>query len=472
MAKDKKQVLAQGTLNFTRDEIPSVTEGKSNAMDFMHALNTGNPHAKRLFVEATKKDKELSLADKYLVGTYQWAKYFNLTAKERKNTEHIPAAVRRAMRVAHRFELDDEFTAMVTEVSSRTPAEKLLYRLQFSTIPYDKVWIEFNLKVKVRAMRRFHGLSDEIPYGVAERMGVLIERVDERMATVTMVCEQPDDKDPVTGNLAGYIFSVDERSLKLVNVKYNGHTPFALEYRNRGVLQHIAEQRDLDDATFEIMLRSAGRGSLWGYATGKPSRTGIVDSNRDFMMNVRVPTFLERHGELTFSPQYEYFEMTGRGRKFMEPVTELIGKEVIEFSGMMRWIITVLAMLNEVPVRSHFVIPKHHIKIGLTERRPALDFHRLTLTLPKIRPVPFIERQLSNVERHHKAHDVRQHWRTYLAETPCGRENHAWEYDYAEGYRLCGRCMSFSRLIHEHVRGDPSLGWVRKDYVLKPSRQI
>jgi hypothetical protein len=27
--------------------------------------------------------------------------------------------------------------------------------------------------------------------------------------------------------------------------------------------------------------------------------------------------------------------------------------------------------------------------------------------------------------------------------------------------------MAYGRLIHEHVRGDPNLGWVHKDYVIK-----
>jgi len=108
---------------------------------------------------------------------------------------------------------------------------------------------------------------------------------------------------------------------------------------------------------------------------------------------------------------------------------------------------------------------------GMLKRTQAMDYHRVTLRLPKTKPIPFIERTLANVERRHKAHEVREHWRTYVQDNACRREEHQWEYDYPEGYRLCGKCLSFSRLIHEHVRGDASLGWVRKDYVIRPSKQ-
>ena len=66
-----------------------------------------------------------------------------------------------------------------------------------------------------------------------------------------------------------------------------------------------------------------------------------------------------------------------------------------------------------------------------------------------------------------RAHEVRAHWRTYLHEQHCGYEQHDWVYDHDNGYRLCGKCEAYGRLIHEHVRGDAKLGWVNKTYVLK-----
>jgi hypothetical protein len=135
--------------------------------------------------------------------------------------------------------------------------------------------------------------------------------------------------------------------------------------------------------------------------------------------------------------------------------------------GQMRWLVTALAMLNEVPVRADYVQPSHSMRAPRSKRHNFLDYHKCSLRLPKTRPIPYLERYLANVERKHRAHEVRGHWRTYLHESYCPTEEHAWEYDHDNGYRLCGKCMGYSRFIHEHVRGDASLGWVKKDYVIK-----
>ena len=461
-APRSEKVLNSGELSFTRDQIPTVTGGASPAMDFADALLRGNPHAERLAAGAMIVPDERSLADKFIMSTYQWAKHFNFNAHQRKKSEHIPAAYRLAMRHARRFQLDNEFTRIATDVSSRTPAEKLLYRLQFATLPYDKVWIEFDLHVKVKAMREFHGATPTVVEGVPRNMGLLIERVDNFMSTITMIGELDDaDMKICVPLFSAYIISLDERELTQ-NVTLNGCTPFALLHR-AGKMLEIFKNEELKD---NELLVNISKGSLWGYATGG---SGLVTGAHDFADRVRAPIFLLQHGDLAFSRFYDFFELAGRNLYTTE-MSKMFTAEISEFSGMARWLVTVLAMLNEVPIRSHYVLPTHSIKIGF-EKKPALDFHRLTLRVPKIRPVVFVERKLSNVERKHKAHEVMQHWRTYLVDNPCGYEQHQWEYDYDEGYRLCGKCMSFSRLIHEHVRGDPNLGWVRKDYVIKPSRQ-
>jgi hypothetical protein len=158
-------------------------------------------------------------------------------------------------------------------------------------------------------------------------------------------------------------------------------------------------------------------------------------------------------------------------RDEMEAIGQLLVSETTEFTGMMRWVVTILACLNEVPIDSHHVQPEGSIRTGLTGRRPLMDYHRVVLRVPKEKPVQYIERQLRSASRR-RAHEVRSHWRTYVQPVTCRRDDHEWTYDYEEGYRLCGKCMSFSRLIREHIRGDASLGWVRHDYVVKPSKQF
>ena len=298
-------------------------------------------------------------------------------------------------------------------------------------------------------------------------MGLLLERVDEQMATVTLVSENRGGDDLTVPGFVGYLFSLDERHLPY-NRTYNGMTPFDMGHRFKQLEKLPDFAKVMSHPQAEEIMRHATRGALWGYG----SLDGMVNTSSDLLTHTRVPSFLERHGEMAFSRFYDFFEFAkGEFHRTQARIVGFVNDEIIEFTGMMRWIVCVLAMLNEVPTRSDLIKPQHSMRAGLTRRVPAFDYHRITLKLPKTKPVPWIERHLSNVERKRKAHKVRQFWRTYLHEGACPRDTHNWEYDYKEGYRLCGRCMSFSRLIHEHVRGDPSLGWVNKDYVIKPNRQ-
>lgn len=473
--RDMYKAPTEGNLTFTRDQIPTVTGGASPAMDFTNALMTGNPEALRLAQEAgidltkvdvlearTRRKKEESLADSLMAATYQWCKEFSFTAANEKRVMPILNHYRQSMRQAHRFELDNDFTQYATEVSNRTLPEKLLYRLQFATLPYETTWIEFNLRVKVRTMRMFHG-HDDMPQGLGDRMGILLKRVDDTMATVEMVGEGVAAPDTTAPCLHGYIFSLNERPLTFQR-KYNGLTPMSMQQRADFLSGH-PYWSDLGTPEAREVINNVSRGALWGYGQG----SGIIEG-RD-VKTLRIPKLLEQHGECAFSPFYDFFEESGRmNQRIMEKMSTAMTNEIAEFAGMMRWVVTVLAMLNEVPTRSEYRKPQHAVRAGLTRRLPAFDYHRITLQLPKTKPIPYLERHLANVERKHRAHMVREHWRTYLVEKPCGREEHAWEYDYENGYRLCGKCLSQSSLIHEHKRGDESLGWVHHEYSVKLRR--
>jgi hypothetical protein len=486
-----EKVLQSGTLSWMPGEIPSVTGGKSPAMDLSEALLRGDPKAHQMVEQAMggkvgapivipkgaplsdvhdamdqmagKPKDEASVADKFLASTYDWCKYFNYTGRETKLVTPILMAYRQAMRQAHKFVLDNEFVEYATSISNRMTPAKLLARLPLATLPYETTWIEFDLRTKVRVMRSFHGLSPMPDTGyVAQRMGVLLERINETMCTITMVCEG----DPITTpNLTGYVFSTDERTLRF-DQPYHGLTPFDAAYRMDRLKGMPVFEDITNDPDAGAMFHRVTHGALWGFAG---NQAGVINNSKEF----RIPEFLERHGELAFTRFYDFIEDARKTQhRVMDELSKMITTEMAEFTGMMRWLVIVLAMLNEVPTRANFIQPMHTMRAGLTKRIAAFEYHRLTLRLPKTKAIPYLERKLSNVERRHKAHEVRQHWRTYLhAEQQCLPDEHAWEYDEEHGYALCGKCMGYRRRIPEHVRGDPSLGWVRKDYVIKPSKQ-
>ena len=515
---DAPKVLKSGTITLPPGSIPSPSGGKSSAFDFSQALMRGDPVALQALENAThekpgiidpasfgfhipdpgpnpnrprwvrpdgvidvdklledhpmpKDEPEPSLADEFIASTYTMGKALHLSGRPLKEFDVSMMRYRDDMRKAHRFVLDDEFTRFASELSSKCTAEKLLTRLEFATLPYETTWIEFDLWVKLRVMRTWHGLDPEgfNKDDTSQKMGMLVHRINETDALCEIVNRWGNGI--VGPNLLAYLFSTREREWG--ETRYFGSMPMSVIAHKAMTGEGFRAANELGISIEEQQrlgkLGTRLGGSMWGF-TEKGQSTFIRDVSE--LSKIKTPEFLLRHGDAAFSRMYyaldDGLRKAGYETETMDTTVQI---ELAEFTGMMRWLVIVLAMLNEVPTRSDYVQPSHQMKAGLTKRIRAVDYHRLTLRLPKTKPVPYLERKISGVEHHRKAHEVRAHWRTYLHDEHCSFDDHLWEYDNDNGYALCGRCMAFRRRIREHVRGDPNLGWVRKDYVIKRSEQ-
>lgn len=376
--------------------------------------------------------EEPALADKFIATTYKEPKrLFN--GRWRKEAEDIMFRYRQDIRKAHRFVLDREFVQWAT-VMATAPAERILARLQYATLPYETTWIEFDLHEKMRTIGRIHRANTVSLKDVAPRCGCLLQRINETDSLCTLVSEIDDAAAP---HMCSYFFSTIERPMP--QMKHYGCTAF--------------EGRD-------------SRATLWGFTHRE---TPVITPGKE---NLVTPKFLERHGDVATSRMFQFYRMLmAQQGKPDKMLADAATEELKQFTGHMRWIVTVLAMMNEVPVYAEHVVSSHQQRIDHVRKKQLVDYHRVSLRLPKIKPQVFLERHLNGtLDRRHRAHEVRTHWRTYLHEAHCSAETHDWEYDHENGYRLCGKCMAYGRRIDEHIRGNPELGWVRKDYVIKKEK--
>lgn len=416
---------------------------------------------------------EPSLADRFVAGTYDYAKRFDFTAREAKIIEPVMVHYREDMRRARRFVLDDDLTRYITELAARLTPEKALQRLRICTLPYDICWVEHDLPVKVRTMRALAPPSsaerlDPDLSAVGKRLGLLLYRISDEAMGVQLVGETSPDH--VGANMSSYLVSLTPVSDFLKMPK--GHTgmqsahTYVKKYEDEAGLnpRHHRDDDRVDERNMSIP---------WGYhhVDGKPAPVPDVFGT---MATLRLPAELDHLACIGFGRLYEpwrqiFIQRAGLQRAHKH-LYELITQEWVEFTGIVRWIAALLSVLNDVPtIRRGWVQPTGKIRTGLTAHRPFFDYHKLTLVLPKrVTDAPkYLEREFARSSRRHKQHDVRQHWRTFLEVEHCGYYDHDWVYDYENGYRLCGKCMSKSTLIPEHLRGDPALGRVTKDYVLK-----
>lgn len=493
-----------GQTSFSRNEIPSVTGGKSPALDFVHGLMTGNPHAQARVQEVMDRgalkhasttlgghvmrdnagrvpgvkvdyeddpEKKPSLADHFIRCTYQYDKAFGLDKHQMKKVERVLRQYRHDVQHAHRFELDNDFVTYATEIGSTIAAEKLLARLQYATLPYEVTWIEFDLRRKVKVMHEIHGVdTNTFDYStVGERLGLLLHRLNDTDFCVQIICESFEVEHFVSPTLICYFVSLTEHHWKPHIYPQSGCRPSALDDDiNIDTFTYLDTRGD-QGGNVEVSTSIVARASLWGYSTEKLETT-MVRKVKD-LERIRMPAFLNLHGELGWSRMYcSVVHPNVKTDEQRQNVASIIGHEIGEFTGLVRWIVVVLAMLNEVPISTNLRQREGKMRVGLTNYRKFLDYHRVSLTVPKTKPLQEIERHFRIATRR-RAHEVRAHWRTYLHEQHCAVDEHQWIYDHEHGYRLCEKCEAYSRFIVEHVRGDPSLGWVNKQYVVKRDKQ-
>lgn len=377
------------------------------------------------------EDKEIPLADQFLEDTYRAPRLLTDRGPMRRDIENIMGNYRLRLRKTHRFYLDDDFTTYASMVANRTPAMHMVQRIPSALLPYENTWIEFNLHRKVQVSMDSGTTINPNPSlrDVPQRMGLLLERDTRRTSGWSMTL-------------------VSELLLKSSNKTIVLPHPSMALFDAAGVIRPVAGYAILPGE-----VASTLHGAPWGYtANGE----------------IKVPDQLHKCCRLSISPLCIYMMTQVQDKKAIERDYLY---DLQENVGTLRWVITVLMMLAEVPTIHGTFRPQGERLVGM-QRRHYMDYHRVSIKLPKTRPVQYIERRLRHADtRRHRAHEVREHWRTYLTDSGLSCQ-HTWLVDHDNGYRLCETCESFGRRIKEHQRGDPKLGFVRKDYILEKGRMV
>lgn len=426
-------------------------------------------------------DNEKLIIDEFMEETFRFPK--RLPGKMRKIAEAEMIRYRPVLREANRFLLDDEFVELATELSGKSMPEDMKRRMPIATLPYETTWLEFNLRVKVaKSISMSADPSKPVDPRTPERVGILLQRDRNRPTAWAMTLVGPFDTPKDRGKP---ITAIAHQAVVLFDASDNGHhhshptagyEPFHItttrnQVPGKRTMTWIKDMVDPPSMEGQLLTRGL-RGFPWGYAdSGEIKGTpvgSIIDKSASY-----TPEFLLRHTQIAVSPMfmkvYDHYDREKDQDGLFEWIKDYT-QDLIENTGLLRWVITVLAMLNEVPTRSTQVQPRGSRLMGHSIKG-YLDYHRVSLQLPKTKPLSFVQRSIDHAQAlHHRAHMVREHWRTYVTERACKPADHDWEYDHPNGYRLCCKCESYGRLIHEHKRGDESLGWVKKEYVLEAGK--
>jgi hypothetical protein len=147
-----------------------------------------------------------------------------------------------------------------------------------------------------------------------------------------------------------------------------------------------------------------------------------------------------------------------------DKVVRLLGNSLFEGRGDLRFICTMLAMLNHVPTTYVHRPAKGNYRARL-RNIPYLDNRLLTIHCGRRQIVNVVDHAMKGAigARHHKRHEVRGFWR----DVEYGKALRGCQHEPIErdgDYCLCRKCGHLLRWIDHHERGDATLGWVRHDY--------
>jgi hypothetical protein len=383
---------------------------------------------------------------------------------------------------ASRFVVDNDMVDAMVKHS--TDINKLDGRFWLARLPHEVTWIEWDQKHHVMAqathsrMRvRETNLSD-----VPHRTGLLLVRdpiretrftvyhfseIDERATDVltgkrlgaedrnnmlSPVCYVIDSEEMISSGYtcfgvrtlqSVFVGDVDTTSAPAVVHKlvddietWSRVLPLGLMHINHTT--HTMEPGQAEEDNFKQM-------GFYGKLM-----TGLVSDHTDKFIGVKK--ILAKSGQ---SP-----EAMRKVDRLMNALTAILKEE----AGMMRQMVTLLAMINSVPTIIKKVEPSGYRPIGMNKVR-YLSHSTITLALPKTRPALFIERSMRNALGDYtkrRAHPVRTYWRE---KRDSGNRYCPHSFDNIEKNKYeCSHCGRVGWWIKEHVRGDASKGWVRQDY--------
>ncbi len=367
-----------------------------------------------------------------------------------KEGRHVLAAYRSRLRQAQRFVLDDDAVRLVCHLSheeDRLPGWSFLARL-----PFETMWLEFDLHVKVGEFARMDTLRHPFrPEEVSSRVGYLMYLdKDQRWIAHPFYLMSGD---AVVPGIVTFLFDPEA-----VGDPVGGSATWKAPTLSRragfpGIPGTI----------------KAEAGGIDVYTTIAPEFVlcGILEAGKDEVPIVS-PEWLAARGAAILDP----FWAAELAKRPPAEINQLIAAQVMEESGVIRWLVTALAAINGLPKRIAPIATRAGRHMVGMHALSYLSARTIELTIPRDDRMIWARRALDRnagpLQR--RWHEVIGHWRVIelgkLKGRLCRHEPVMVEGDLA----MCERCQLMVRWIKNTARGDLALGVVDHAYHVRGKR--
>jgi hypothetical protein len=347
----------------------------------------------------------------------------------------VGVEVRTLLHRARRFVLEADMSAFIADLAwaAYKAKPKLSSDIfddarRMARLPHSVTWIEWDeIAVARRAMMEYGSNMD--PLKVPKKSGWLMwqhPQVDTAFLALNFGIGTTNFGD--AGGLPDGVLSL-------------GSSPFGIQWRtDDGPLMWP----QLPDAVHFSELRRISQGAM---LSGLTSYVG--------------------NGNMSFATTPKGIFDFGK-RQF--PSTE-VRQMLAESFGMMRYLLPLLATINDLPVSVNTVATgKGYVARG--RYRKFLDHTTITLKVPTERHRSLARRTVSQLRR--RAHEVRGHWRDDWRNPGNPACEHIFDTEAETGNLVCRNplCRKRRIWIAEHQRGDGGIGFVTHDYVVKRGEPV
>jgi hypothetical protein len=365
---------------------------------------------------------------------------FAVAAESEKHLQCYRGLIRRA----RPYTLDDDATALITELASGpTINDKLATYRILARLPFDVIWMELNYDARFKARVALGTSVGEKPKDTPDSMGWIMERITEKVWRATTVIRYSEKSATESG-----------RTVDTFGCTHVISTEGPLEFRS------FARDPVLRDAVRQVNQNEPGRKTSiiaavgWGFGeTFQPQLRPQAEidggeNNRlgDNSYNLSLPRHLDGANAVDLPPSWEpILERVSKGVPKIkhERAIKHMMESAMELQGDLRFLCAALATINEVPITFADVRPQGSRRIG-GHIRPYMVNRVVTIAIPKKRGrLNKVMKMLRLAEVRMRRHEVGGHWKTV--------------------YSGPGRTVVERRWINDYERGDASLGFVRQE---------
>ena len=365
----------------------------------------------------------------------------------------ILGRIRQSLRSASRFSLDDDTVRLICEMTREH--KKLELWSILARLPFDRVWIEFDLHVKVGTFAEMGTLVQKFdPTEVSYAAGYLLEKdLDSKTrwtAQEFVSEERRHRKEEVFTQPCMLVFDPNGSSIQPCRGSTRWRQPTLSQRPN--FPRHPVVIRDGSGSSYELKDT---------FVDPEFTMVGLIEpkSIENGETRLMAPDWVANKVAVVPDPIWAQWV---EGPK----LDSIMAIDVRERSSVLKWLIVALAMINDAPKTV-----KHIARTGsqFTRGGPIkyLDHHIVTINVPKGTQRRSVSRILDKASVHASRawHTVRGHWAVVeYGKAFAGVCKHL-PTEVDGDYALCTRC---ERLIKwkefPHGRGDPRLGIISHDY--------